>query len=540
MNAAAAQSPSPRRPWIGAGLPYAVLIVVVLVHRIALYMSLRDAFDVLLALHPDHWTWQLLPVALLRDDLATALLYLQQNPPLPQVLAGIVLKAVATPAAAAHVLLAVQGALTLIAALLLQALLARIGMWRWPALLLALLFALSGDVILLEYNSFGQTFYENLCMPLVLGAVWLFLDIVDGRRGAAPWGLGLLVAALALTRASFGYFFLPVTLALLVARVGPKALLAFLLPVVLLQGGWALKNQILYGYFSLPATSWTGANLAVGVFKRSGGDDTALRAVVLEHPRRYPAWFVAMTREKGIAYWQAATYGPYIPADIRVRDADIARALPGNPEQNSLAQAVVARHLQRAVRDYAIAHPAAFAAGVAQSYRQFWQPIRDYTARFAALLFVARPAGDIWSDGGLRAFARGDFDDYWVLQRTRALFLDDSRIFSGCLHADPFALPYAPLLVYLYNVAALHALGPLLLVAAAWLRRDAGERGALAFLYLVFLYGAVVSSIGDHGENNRFRLAIEPLIWLLGAAIALGWLRLWRSRGAVSAGRVVR
>jgi hypothetical protein len=37
------------------------------------------------------------------------------------------------------------------------------------------------------------------------------------------------------------------------------------------------------------------------------------------------------------------------------------------------------------------------------------------------------------------------------------------------------------------------------------------------FIYstICFLYVALVSSIGDFSENNRYRYAIEPVIWML-------------------------
>jgi hypothetical protein len=56
-------------------------------------------------------------------------------------------------------------------------------------------------------------------------------------------------------------------------------------------------------------------------------------------------------------------------------------------------------------------------------------------------------------------------------------------------------------------------------VLADLARRLLGKTGLLpiAFYFLVscYAYAALVMNISDHGENMRFRLSIEPIIWII-------------------------
>lgn len=508
--------------------PYWALAAVALIHRAVLFASLRVPLDTLVALNGDAWTWQHLPVSVLRDNLATGLLYLQQSPPLPELLLGCIVKMASGPAAVAHALLALQTGISTMTALMLLNLLQRLRVPTLAAMLLAAIFVLSADLVLLEYNFFGQTFYENLCMPLVLGAA-LAIDgfLREGRRRYL-FLLGLCIGLLALMRASFGYLLVPVTVFLALQRIDARRLALFLLPVVLLQGGWMLKNLAVYRTFSLPASSWSGVNLVAGINNRNPTEGAELKALILAHAPDFPHWFVRMTRERGLVYWFGRDYRPYVPARALARDAEIAAQLPGNPPQNSVAQAVVARECGRAALLYMSERPLPFLVGVLHSYQVFWRPIREYTRYFTAPLFVRRTWSSLWDEGGAKALLDGyESGNFLVLQRVRrAFYIDEFDDFSGTLPATLWVPPYAALGVHLFDIASIHVLGPLLLIALLYRRRDIGvDPRLVAFLVLVFVYAAAVCSIGDHGENNRFRLAVEPLLWALAAAIAVGWVR---------------
>jgi hypothetical protein len=343
---------------------------------------------------------------------------------------------------------------------------------------------------------------------------------------------------LALTRASFGYFFLPVAVFLVVLGAGRRELLVFLLPVILLQGGWTAKNYYLYRYFSLPATSWTGSNLLVGVMKRDRSQPEQIRSMIIAHPEDYPRWFTTLTRSEGLIYWGGKRAEPYVPSRVRTTDARIAAQLPGNPANNTMAQAMVSRLNQRAVLQHARAHPRQFMEGALLSYRLFWQPIREYSRLFTGPLFVGKTAARQWGESGIAGFLGGEYDrdNVRILQRKRVPFSPaDPENLDGTRAGSTLSPPHAAFAMYAFNFAAIHLFGPLLLVALWMSRKKTGLNWyPLLFLFLAYAYVAAISSIGDHGENNRFRLAVEPVIWLLSVAVVAGWWRLLRRLRAAS------
>ncbi len=81
-----------------------------------------------------------------------------------------------------------------------------------------------------------------------------------------------------------------------------------------------------------------------------------------------------------------------------------------------------------------------------------------------------------------------------------------------------YALPYLPILVLLVNLVVLHSVVPSLVVGDL-VRRLLGKPPLLPtevyFLLTCYVYAALIMNISDHGENMRFRLSIEPIIWII-------------------------
>ncbi len=82
-----------------------------------------------------------------------------------------------------------------------------------------------------------------------------------------------------------------------------------------------------------------------------------------------------------------------------------------------------------------------------------------------------------------------------------------------------------------------YAFGHRALAAIGWLLRrrrgplaepDATRAAVLVVGGTFYCYLAAASSLGEYGENMRFRLGVEPLIWTLTAVGAAGVLRLLR------------
>ena len=105
-----------------------------------------------------------------------ALLYLQQTPPMSNLILGLMLRVLPWPRATMFGLIAMQGLITMLTALLLQ----RLVLGLFPgrivfATLVALAFLFdTADVLIIEYNTFKQLFYENLGMLLVLAVALSF------------------------------------------------------------------------------------------------------------------------------------------------------------------------------------------------------------------------------------------------------------------------------------------------------------------------------------------------------------------------------
>lgn len=85
------------------------------------------------------------------------------------------------------------------------------------------------------------------------------------------------------------------------------------------------------------------------------------------------------------------------------------------------------------------------------------------------------------------------------------------------------------------TVVGVHLLAPL--AAIGWLLRrrrgpraepDATRAAVLVVCGTFYCYLAAASSLGEYGENMRFRLGVEPLIWTLTAVGAAGVLRVLR------------
>ncbi len=202
-----------------------------------------------------------------------------------------------------------------------------------------------------------------------------------------------------------------------------------------------------------------------------------------------------------------------MPAYVVAQDA-AARARLGGIDLglNSLAVRMKAVQYKRAFTRYVLHHPASFARRFADGYHVLWQRIGDYGVIFVDPLFVV-PA-----DRGLfDLFSRG-FGEHQRAMLSRAdIAFVTTRPVSRKARFGTISL--APLDAA--SIAVLHGVFPLLALADLW-RRLRGRVPLLGheiwLLAAICFYGLLVFTIGDMGENMRFRLAIEPLIIALTAA----------------------
>ena len=89
-----------------------------------------------------------------------------------------------------------------------------------------------------------------------------------------------------------------------------------------------------------------------------------------------------------------------------------------------------------------------------------------------------------------------------------------------------YDVPYLPTVFLAVNMVMIHVGLPLLLAGEGfrWLKR----RSALLprefwFMVACYAYVALLANISSYGENMRFRLSIEPVIWAISTYLA-AWL----------------
>lgn len=478
------------------GADTAVVLTAFVVSRaLARRAGLRLDVDIL------QWAWQVLDLPLLRDDLAQSLLYLHAQPPIANAIVGLALKAQPVPLALSLGLL--NHALGWAAAWALLVSLRRAGVS--PGLRTALAVAYTASPSALLYEHFVAS--EHLVAACLAGATALLLGFAaSGRPRDLAGGVGFLVLV-ALTRSLFHVVWLAGALALVLtlARRPARRILPAALAALLLTLAWYGKNAILFGSFS--ASTWLGMNLAGMTTAALPGADR-------------DAW-VAAGRLSPVArvhpFSPLDRYAPVValPPPRGVPAVDAPRKVDGSPNFNHAAYVPIARFYASDAVSVLRERPDVYAAAVTRAALIHLLPASDYD-------LIA--------------------DNLAHLAPYRALF--DGILGGGALLGQ---FPSAPLARFppgpgdVFCRAPLLALGlPVLFVASVALAAAAGRdprarvvRLALALACWNVAWVAVIGSLFEMGENNRFRVAVNPC-WVLLAGILLQ-----RALTRLSAGRRV-
>src|SRR5262249_54004111 len=228
-------------------IAWAVVVVVALAHRTALFLLHRADLDAFIDANASWYIYQNLPREMLHDHLLRSLLYLQQTPPASNLLMGLALKWFSWPLGCAYALIWLQTLTYILATLVLMHVLAMLYPGRavlWTAI--GLLFVLNTDLVVLEYNSMGQTMYGPLTTLLLLALLDRLLAVRLGGRVRDAAVVGLSMGLLVLTRGTWAYFpGLCLLLGASFAAAPPwPAVLGCLLPLALLPGRWARERAV--------------------------------------------------------------------------------------------------------------------------------------------------------------------------------------------------------------------------------------------------------------------------------------------------------
>lgn len=231
-------------------------------------------------------SWQLLDLEVLEDDLTGSLWHLHTTPPLHNLVVGLALW---SPTPVAGTLFVGYGAALLVTGLLLHGLLVRWGLGPLTAGGVA-------GVSIADPSLLGTIHIASYEVPvsmLVVGSLWAAQRHLDEPRLRWLLATSALLTAGALTRSLLHPVWVVIVLAVLLAArpvTGRHAAAALALPVVLV-GGWAAKNDVMFD--SLTLSSWSGFNLQRGVVAlmdrddvRDAVDDGTVTRLALEHPWR--------------------------------------------------------------------------------------------------------------------------------------------------------------------------------------------------------------------------------------------------------------
>lgn len=470
----------------------ATLVALYVVSRLVAYAA-GVRFD----LSPMGTSWQILDPVLLHHDLLKSLFYMPGQPPLYNLLLGVVVKCSAGLGGGdfttAALFRAVFSILAIVTSLLFYALLRRIGLRVVPAAAVAALFMCSPALILYE----SLPYYTVPVLVLLVAIVWLFdacrRDFSFGRA----FGLFMAMAALIFTRSLFQIEWLVVLLGYcLVALPGHRraVLMAAVLPLVLVGALYA-KNMAVIGEFS--TSDWMGMSLA------------KLTTLELDHAERERLHKAGrMTRlaldDKAFdipeAYEGTVVKRPHTGIAV----LDNRRKTTGHINFNYLPYARISHMARQDALVTIRTHPGVYLKSMGVAWLMFWRPSSDYP-----FLKANREAIQPWA---------------WLYAKV----LDGQPVYPSNPRFDLKPATIGIFIAVGYLWATLFGLGVVL--RCIWRRRLCPMDATLIFIWLNVMYVSVIGNMFEIDENQRFRFALDPLLALLGIAACQRALSALRAR----------
>ena len=474
--------------------PLLYVIIAFIVSRL-LYLWAGVRFD---QSSLDHF-WQYIDISLLQHNLGQSIWYLHSQPPLYNLFLGCVLKLSPHHTALAFHLAYLTCGLTMAVSMFLLMVGLRVS--SKLAAVLTILFVVSPSAVLYE----NWLFYTYpLAAMLALSALLLhrFLSCPKLSRGAAFFGV---MACIVLTRSLFhiAWFALFVLILLAWKRRDWKVILCSACVPFLLIFIWYAKNLYLFGQFT--SSTWMGMSLAkITAFQLPEKERLTLKN---QGKVSELAFIVPFSRiEKYTGYLNRSKTG------IPVLDQ---RSKPhGESNYNNVAYIQISRQYGRDAAYVLKSHPEAYVIGTVKSYGVFFLPASEY------------------------AFLKGNRERVQGLDRFYSL------VFTGRLLEDARPALKDPnvgvvrkflnmglFLVAGYGIAAFYGL----VLALRALRRkpmDAPLALTVVFLWINIVYVTLVGNSFEVGENNRFRVMIDPFMTVMVALFLNEGIRKMSLRGS--------
>lgn len=494
-DAPAAPAERQRRYDLRTRYPEIVLVAAFVISRGALYANgLR--FDTS-ALRVD--SWQLLDTSLLRNDLWSSVWHLQSQPPLFNLLSGLLLQ---LPTGVANGIMAVVWlVLGLIVALASFRLLIELSIPRVAALVIALVLVVLNPAYILYDNQYSYTYLTQAL--LVAGSLMLlrFLRDADTRRGVVAFSC---FGAAVLVDSHYQILWLLLgiaVLAIIFRRHLRRIVLVALVPV-LVVAMWYGKNVVMFG--TVTTSSWIGMNLAKGTLDKAPRPE--LQRLVADGTLTH----IALIRSFSSPEDYLTIIGPLPHTGVAALDE--LKKKSGYQNFNNLAYVKISDDYLHDDIAYIRAEPGAYARSAVVA-AQLWVTPADQA-------FVG--GSGTWRAIGPYAGVYDRFVDVQPeIDRLSAIIALDSNA----------TIPGAELSYVLIAALALTVFG---LPVVVWRRRRPDPAGAafLGFLWVTVTYSFVVSSLLELGENDRFSVEVGPLAFISAAVVVCALCRAISRRAA--------
>lgn len=442
-------------------------------------------------LEPIATSWQILDPVLLRENLAESLFYMPGQPPLYNLVIGLVLKLGDDPLTLTIAFRALYSALTIASVLLLYSLVRKLTDNAKLAFGVAALFMLTPALVLYE----AIPYYTLMILALLGTIAWLFHLCMERFTFVRALAMFLAMAALIYTRSMFQWQWF-VVLALFCGLVLPghrKAVFAAAVVPLALVFALYGKNVMVTGHFA--TSDWMGMSLS------------KLTTLAIDKPERQRLVEAGELSDMALMDFPFNTPEAYAdifddvePTGITVLDQK--RKSTGHVNYNHLAYADVSEQaLDDAIASVRI-HPEVYLQSMGTAWLMFMRPSSDYP----------------------------------FLKDNRAAIEPYSRAFSLLLAGQP-EYPAEPefdletgqigiLIAIGYTLAVVYGL--FILLRCLLRRRVSAVDATLIFLWLNIMYVSVIGNAFEVDENQRFRFSVNPFIaatLAVMASRALDWLR---------------
>jgi hypothetical protein len=420
--------------------------------------------------------WQFIDPKLLQTDLWRSVFYLHSQPPLMNLLTGIMLQVFPDEHTAVFRSLFFLSGLVLMISIYQLGI--SMGFSHWLSAILSAWFMISPGTVLYE-NWLAYAHPLTTTLALAGAALYIFAGTHRLR-----WGV-LFFSLLAVAALTWSLFHITWLLAILLMMVyvfqeRRKVLLAALIPVILLAG-WYAKNLVIVGEFT--ASSWAGMNLSkIATFRvpekerrlliKSG----ELSKFAQYPPFRNPQFYLKLLPD-------TPTTG--IPL------LDLPETSLGSRNHHHLVYVEASQYYLRDALRVIRLKPQYYLRSIGQAFYIFFHSSSDFD-------LILGNRGHIYG-----------FDLWW----NRLFFgqwLDDETSIDRNVSMSPLHAGWV--IIVAFSVALISS--PLFL----WQnRKSLSDPQKLLVLFMSFniLYVTLVGNLMDIGENNRFRLVVDPFILML-------------------------